>query len=146
MKRCFLLLYSILFIFEGCATRGDNISNTENTNNSIIDSLEEVKVQKYKVPENYNVKIITYDTGITDPADDQRGYYRIMIDRIESGRTMIALESQEKFIEFSVPEGKHLLTIEKYILDERKASISVLKIFFSRIPTADTLLQQMIKF
>lgn len=84
---------------------------TDNTNNVIT-------ANKYKLPELYNLKINLQDTGVTNPANDRRCFYKIFLDKIEVGRTETALESQLKSYTVSVDVNRHLLSVEKWILDE----------------------------
>ncbi|MCX8124404.1 MAG: hypothetical protein N3F66_09590 [Spirochaetes bacterium] len=67
-----------------------------------------------------NFRFIAYDTGITNPDDDKRCYYRVFIDKIDAGRTTIGLESQKKYFEAKLSPNTHLLVIEKWTLDERE--------------------------
>jgi hypothetical protein len=76
--------------------------------------------QTYKKPQGYNVRFIAVDVGIDNPAMDRRSYYRILIDKVEAGSTTNALESQEKVFETTLEPGRHLITIEKFVLDEKK--------------------------
>jgi hypothetical protein len=76
--------------------------------------------QTYKKPQGYNFKFVAIDLGIDNPSMDRRSYYRILIDKVEAGSTTNALESQEKIFEATLEPGRHLITIEKYILDEKK--------------------------
>jgi hypothetical protein len=76
--------------------------------------------QTYKKPQNYNFRFVAVDLGIDDPAKDRRSYYRILIDKVEAGSTTNALESQEKVFETTLDSGRHLITVEKYVLDEKK--------------------------
>ncbi|PKL40860.1 MAG: hypothetical protein CVV44_04430 [Spirochaetae bacterium HGW-Spirochaetae-1] len=71
-------------------------------------------------PGAYNVKFIALDRSITDPAMDRRTYYKVFIDKVESGRTTTGLESQEKSFETTLSSNRHLLMVEKWILDEKK--------------------------
>ena len=65
------------------------------------------------------VEIVVRDTGIMDPENDRRSYYRVFIDKIEVGRTEIGLESQIKKFATTTEPNSHLLRIEKYVLDEK---------------------------
>ena len=68
----------------------------------------------------YNFKFIGYDQNIKNPDNDRRSYYRIFIDKIESGRTTIGLESQFKTFTLKLPQNRHLLTVEKWVLNKKK--------------------------
>ncbi len=72
----------------------------------------------YSSPEKYNVRVIAYDTDIRNPQDDRRCYYRLVFDKIIEARTTTGLESQEKTYEAKLSANKHLLLVEKWILDE----------------------------
>lgn len=67
---------------------------------------------------NYNLIITLHDSDIDNPDNDRRSYYEVFIDKIESGRTTIGLESQKKFFEARLSPDRHLVKIEKWILDE----------------------------
>ena len=69
---------------------------------------------------NVNFRFIAYDTGITNPDDDKRCYYKIFIDKIDAGRTTIGLESQKKYFEAKLSSNMHLIVVEKWVLDERE--------------------------
>lgn len=77
-----------------------------------------------EIPDNkskeYNFKFIGYDINIDDPALDRRTYYKIYIDKIDAGRTTIGLESQKKTFEYKIASNRHLLMVEKWVLDEKK--------------------------
>jgi len=73
-----------------------------------------------KKGEKYNFKFICYDRDITDPGNDRRSYYRIFIDKSESGRTTTGLESQEKIYEERLTGSRHLIVFEKWVLDEKE--------------------------
>ncbi len=60
-----------------------------------------------------------YDSAITDPAKDRRAYYKVFIDKTEAGRTTTGLESQKKFFETKVSVNRHLITVQKWILNEK---------------------------
>ena len=60
-----------------------------------------------------------YDSGITDPNFDRLSYYKIYIDKIETGRTTIGLESQKKTFEKKISVNTHLLSVEKWALNEK---------------------------
>ncbi|MDY6970398.1 MAG: hypothetical protein SVR08_17350 [Spirochaetota bacterium] len=80
-----------------------------------------VKNEKiYKEPKNFNFKFIGYDININNPEKDRRSYYQVFIDKIESGRTTIGLESQLKTFEYKIDSNRHLLMVKKWALDEKK--------------------------
>ena len=78
-----------------------------------------VEKDAYVHPDTYNVKFIVYDEEITNPDNDRRSYYRIFIDKIEEGRTTTGLESQEKVFETYLEPNRHLIMVEKWVLDKR---------------------------
>ncbi|MFW6365522.1 MAG: hypothetical protein ACOC2H_03485 [Spirochaetota bacterium] len=67
-----------------------------------------------------SLTITVRDTAIGRPEDDRRCYYRVFIDKVEAGRTDIALESQRKSFTATVERNTHLIRIEKYVLDPEK--------------------------
>lgn len=73
---------------------------------------------KKKEGEN-NFFIYIYDTDIDNPDNDRRCYYMIYIDKIEAGRTTTGLESQEKYFDTLLSSNRHLIKVEKWILNER---------------------------
>lgn len=72
-----------------------------------------------KVP-GINFVLTAYDTDIDDPAKDRRSYYRVYINKIDSGRTTTGLESQAKYFEAQLPPNRHLIKLEKWVLDEEQ--------------------------
>ncbi len=66
----------------------------------------------------YNLVITMYDSDIENPDNDRRSYYEISIDKTDSGRSTIGLESQKKVFETRLVPDRHLIRIEKWILDE----------------------------
>lgn len=69
---------------------------------------------------SYNFKFIGSDINIDNPERDRRSYYKIYIDKLEAGRTTIGLESQRKTFECKIQSNRHLLMVQKWVLDERK--------------------------
>lgn len=104
MKRV-LLLISIT-VLASCAT-AQKEEQKETQNITILG--EDVKLT-----------VLIRDTAIGAPENDRRSYYRVFIDKVEAGRTEIALESQNKKFETSLERNSHLLRIEKYVLDAQK--------------------------
>jgi ankyrin repeat protein len=78
------------------------------------------EIVKYAKPADYNFKLICTDINIKNPASDNRSYYKVIIDKEDSGRTSIALESQTKEFKSSLSINKHLIRIEKYELNKKK--------------------------
>ncbi len=69
---------------------------------------------------DYNFRFIGYDINIDDPERDRRAYYKIKIDKLDVGRTTIGLESQKKIFEATITHNRHLLIIQKWVLNEKK--------------------------
>jgi hypothetical protein len=82
-----------------------------------MSAQEKEGVDGFRAPEKYNFRFIGFDSDIDDPENDRRSYYRVYVDKAEEGRTTIGLESQEKVFEASLPPNRHLITIEKWVLD-----------------------------
>ncbi len=73
----------------------------------------------YKLPGKYNFRFIGVDAGIENPENDRRSYYKVYIDKSEEGRTTIGLESQMKKFETRLSPNRHLIIVEKYVLDRK---------------------------
>ncbi len=73
----------------------------------------------YRKPDKYNFKFVGYDTGINNPENDRRAYYRVFIDKAEEGRTTTGLESQEKTFEALLTPNRHLVIVVKWVLDKK---------------------------
>ncbi len=69
---------------------------------------------------NVNFRFVASDTGIVNPDDDKRCYYKVFIDKIDAGRTTIGLESQKKYFEAKLSPNTHLIVIEKWVLHEKE--------------------------
>lgn len=99
IKKIFSVIILVIpVIMAGCTTTADK-------NESII-------------KEGNNFYITIYDTDIDRPENDRRCYYMIYIDKIEAGRTTTGLESQEKYFDTILTDNRHLVKIEKWILNE----------------------------
>lgn len=72
----------------------------------------------YSSPDKYNVRVIAVDRDIRNPEYDRRCYYRLVFDKVHELRTTSGLESQEKTCEIKLSPNRHLLVIEKWVLDE----------------------------
>ena len=105
-RRMLILFFLVLFIASGCKT----VPKYEPPIEPIISPTEV----------NINFRFIAYDTGITNPDEDKRCYYKIFIDKIDAGRTTIGLESQKKYFEAKLSSNMHLIVVEKWVLDERE--------------------------
>ena len=81
-------------------------------------SIEKSDIKPGKQSPGINFILTAYDTDIDDPAKDRRSYYRVYINKIDSGRTTTGLESQAKFFEAQLPPNRHLIKLEKWVLDE----------------------------
>ena len=57
---------------------------------------------------------------IDTPDKDGRVFYKIFINKEEYGRTTTGLESQRKIYETNLSENKHLLRVEKWILNDNE--------------------------
>jgi len=73
----------------------------------------------FREPGNYNFRFRAYTVNIGDPSGDRRCYYRVFIDRVEAGRTSTGLESQYVSFEANLETNRHLLQVEKWVLDTR---------------------------
>jgi len=80
-------------------------------------TIEKETIKKNKVGNNFFITI--YDSDINNPENDRRCYYMIYIDKIESGRTTTGLESQGKDFDVMLTPNRHLIKVEKWILNER---------------------------
>ncbi len=74
---------------------------------------------RYRKPGAYNFRFVGYDARIDNPDRDRRSYYRVFLDKEEAGRTTIGLESQDKYFEAGIEPNRHLLSVEKWVLDEK---------------------------
>ena len=97
-----LFILLLILITAGCSTAGKG---------GIFSGISEDRI---------NFILTTYDTDIDDPAMDRRCYYRVYINKIDSGRTTTGLESQEKYFETSLSANRHLVKLEKWVLDEEQ--------------------------
>ena len=135
MKRAVLSLLVIVAVclFSGCASAGRQrlapvVPPAQDETQHTADSAEEPVVPPGDTDENqsnkkavsYNLKIIILDEHVDNPDSDRRCYYRIFIDKIEAGRSTTGLESQEKTFECMLDINRHLVTVEKWVLDEYK--------------------------
>lgn len=98
MKRIFLLLIFLSIFFQGCTTLSVSKKN----------SIKQ------------NLFFSGFDTGIDNPEMDRRSYYRIFLDKVEVGRTTTGLESQVKIYRGSLDSNRHLIRVEKWVLDKKK--------------------------
>lgn len=74
----------------------------------------------YAEPKTYNFKLVISSDMSTSPDDDKRCYYKVYVNKVEVGRTQIGLESQKKSFTAKLDANRHLISVEKYILDEKK--------------------------
>jgi hypothetical protein len=98
MKTLFPLLASLILFFQGCGTAP--VSRNSNR--------------------QHNLFFSGHDAGIINPDMDRRSYYRIFLDKVEAGRTTTGLESQKKTYRGTLDSNRHLLRVEKWVLDKRK--------------------------
>ena len=73
----------------------------------------------YRTPDKFNFRFLGSDTEINNPDNDRRSYYKIYIDKADEGRTTTGLESQEKAYETALSPNRHLITVEKWVLDQK---------------------------
>ncbi len=83
-------------------------------------SCKTVQEEETGIRVKKNFILVAYDADIEDPSSDRRSYYRVFIDKIDSGRTTTGLESQKKYFEAELSDNKHLIKVEKWVLDEKK--------------------------
>lgn len=102
-----LSLYLCIALTAGCATTRSGVGDTGDA---------------YKRPEKYNFRFIGLDIGIDNPDNDRRSYYKVFIDKAEEGRTTTGLESQAKLYEATLQPNRHLITVEKWVLDRKTSS------------------------
>ena len=107
VKQCIIVL---LFVAFGFIISCKTVSKYEAPVEPVITPVEV----------NVNFRFIAYDTGIANPDDDKRCYYKVFIDKIDAGRTTIGLESQKKYFEAKLSPNTHLIVIEKWVLEERE--------------------------
>jgi len=107
VKQCIILL---LFVAFGFIISCKTVPKYEAPVEPVITPVEV----------NVNFRFIAYDTGIANPDDDKRCYYKVFIDKIDAGRTTIGLESQKKYFEAKLSPNTHLIVIEKWVLEERE--------------------------
>jgi len=81
-------------------------------------SCNNKEIIKKRPESGYNFVLTLYDHDIDNPENDRRSYYEIFIDKAESGRTTIGLESQKKIFEAKLTQDRHLVKVEKWVLDE----------------------------
>jgi hypothetical protein len=81
--------------------------------------VKKIESDEYRKPGIYNFKFVGFDADIKNPDNDRRSYYKIFIDKTEEGRTTTGLESQEKTFEMMLTPNRHLVTIEKWVLDQK---------------------------
>ena len=85
---------------------------------SIFGCKTSEKETNRKVEGENNFFISIYDSDIDNPENDRRCYYMIYVDKIESGRTTTGLESQEKYFDTQLTSNRHLIKVEKWVLNE----------------------------
>jgi hypothetical protein len=73
----------------------------------------------YRKPDKYNFRFYGFDAEIDNPENDRRSYYKIFIDKAEEGRTTTGLESQGKTYEAFLSPNRHLIMVEKWVLDHK---------------------------
>jgi hypothetical protein len=114
-----LTTYILFMILISC-TSSEQIKKADYPEKSEASEIGESVESSIKA-KDYNFKFIGFDINIDDPAWDRRSYYKIYIDKVETGRTTIGLESQKKVFESKISSNnRHLLIVEKWALDEKK--------------------------
>ncbi|HOW81945.1 MAG TPA: hypothetical protein PK573_05250 [Spirochaetota bacterium] len=108
MKRFMIFLLLFQAVVFGCTTGKDTVK----------EETPQVPPDEFLLPEKYNVRFIGYDDWIDLPENDRRCYYRVFIDKADEGRTTTGLESQEKYFETNLEPNRHLIMVEKWVLDE----------------------------
>jgi len=94
----------LLIMAAGCATNGVKDNGNQ-----------------YRLPEKFNFRFIARDVEIENPDNDRRSYYKVFIDKAEEGRTTTGLESQSKSYEATLSTNRHLITVEKWVLDQKSS-------------------------
>lgn len=107
-----LVLFVALLSVQGCKTAPEKKPRLQPG-----EPFEPVEPERAR---EYNFKLITFDESISGPDEDQRSYYRVFIDKVDIGRTTIGLESQKKYFEAKLTHNRHLLILEKWVLDTKK--------------------------
>lgn len=108
---------------SAACSSGGNTVNSGGLNGGVgtITSSSYGDVQdNLKRPAKYNLIVSIRDSSVNDPSLDRRCFYKIFLNKVEAGRTTIGLESQTKTFEMMVSQNRQLLTVEKYVLDEKK--------------------------
>ena len=72
---------------------------------------------KDEIKHTHNFVFTAVNDFIDSPDKDGRVFYRIFINKEDYGRTTTGLESQRKIYETNLSENKHLLHVEKWILN-----------------------------
>lgn len=99
---------------------GDGGNGTDNDRSQQQGDTQVTVPGEDALPEGFNLRFVGFDADITDPAQDRRCYYKLFIDKAEEGRTTTGLESQRKVYEAQLSADRHLLMVEKWVLDEKE--------------------------
>ncbi len=78
------------------------------------------QIVTYKRPAEFNLRFKAYTVNMKDPSMDRRCYYRVFVDKVEIGRTSTGLESQFTVFDAAVSVNRHLLEVEKWVLNPRE--------------------------
>ncbi len=97
-----LIFIIIVMMLSGCSTAVRHISDQSETE---------------KETEKGRILLKVIDSGIDGPSEDRRVFYRIYMNKLETGRTTTGLESQYKTYETSVSPNRHLIMLEKWALN-----------------------------
>jgi len=134
MKRIIILLFCSCIFIAGCKTADTVIQPGSDTGIRLNDTVEPDTVvevpeetETYKKPEAFNLRLVIRTINAEGELAARKTYYRVFIDGTEQGRTTIGEEIQEKSFEAYVPAENHTITVEKYVLDERRGKYVKLK-------------------
>ena len=108
MKKTYLIIIS-LFLLNSCSGR-QTIEPTQHIVDPIQQPTEQIDIK-------YNFVFTAVNNFIDRPERDGRVFYRIFINKEEYGRTTTGLESQVKIYETNLSEKRHLLNVEKWVLN-----------------------------
>ena len=97
-RNCKILFIILILCVAGCRTAEKEI------------------IRKTEIKNNFIITV--YDSDIDNPENDRRCYYIVYIDKAEAGRTTTGLESQEKYFDAQIIPNRHLIKVEKWVLNE----------------------------
>jgi hypothetical protein len=115
-----------LTILVSCTVDRAAVQKIEPANNAPKQTLSNFLPElSYKKPEEFDFQLII--KGEPSLTQTEKIYYRVFIDKEEIGRTSIGIPGEEKSLDAMISPDSHILTIEKYQLDERKGKYVKLK-------------------